>query len=84
MVNTRKTNKDARPAAPVMTKAAKIKVGVPTKHVTKAPSKGEKICILEAHLAAYEDPDDTVAMSQEPLVSRLLSFVPLADFLLPS
>ena len=36
-------------------------------------TKGDTIRVLEARLAALEHPDDAVAISQEPLVSRSLS-----------
>jgi hypothetical protein len=79
MVSTRIKNKDARLGAPVMTEAAKIKAGIPsTKRQSKKPSKAEQIRILEARIAAFENPDDddTMPISQEPLVSPLLSFFP--------
>ena len=70
MVGTRAKNKDSHPAAPVMTEAAKIKVGIPsTKRRTKKPTKDEQIRQLEARLAAFEHPDETTPVSNEPLVS---------------
>ncbi|KAF9783793.1 hypothetical protein BJ322DRAFT_1109639 [Thelephora terrestris] len=73
MVSTRIKNKDARPGAPVMTEAAKIKAGIPSaKRQSKKPSKAEQIRILEARIAAFENPDDddTMPISQEPLFTR--------------
>lgn len=69
MVNTCPANKNAHPAAPVMSNKAKTKAGVPTKRQTKEPSKAEKIRILEARIAILENPEDTAPISQEPLVS---------------
>lgn len=69
MVGTRQKNKDTHPGAPVMTKAAKIKAGIPTKRQTKQPSRAEQIRILQARLAVFENPDDAIPVSQEPLVS---------------
>jgi hypothetical protein len=70
MVGTRPKNKTARPAAPVMTEAAKSKAGIPSsKRRPKGPTKDEKIRILEARLAAFENPDEATAVSKEPLVS---------------
>ena len=69
MVGTRAKNKTAHPAAPVMTNAAKIKAGIPTKRRTKKPSQKEQIRELEARLEAFEHPDETPPISKEPLVS---------------
>ena len=82
MVGTRAKNKDAYPGAPVMTTAAKIKAGIPTKRQTKKPTKDEQIQMLKARLAAAEHPhdDDATSLSKEPLVSRLSYYlVSLAD-----
>ena len=77
MVGTRPKNKNAHPAAPVMTEAAKTRAGIPSaKRRTKKPTKDEQIRELEARLAAFEHPDETTAISKEPLVSRLLSCNP--------
>ena len=70
MVGTRTKNKDSHPAAPVMTEAAKIKAGIPsTKRRTKKPTKDKQIPQLEARLTAFEHPDETTPVSNEPLVS---------------
>ena len=70
MVGTRPKNKNAHPAAPVMTEAAKVKAGIPSaKRCTKGLTKDEKIRELEARLATFEHPDEAVAISKEPLVS---------------
>ncbi|KAF9780629.1 hypothetical protein BJ322DRAFT_1023859 [Thelephora terrestris] len=56
-----------------MTEAAKIKAGIPSvKRQSKKPSKAEQIHILEAQIAAFENPDDddTMPISQEPLFTR--------------
>jgi hypothetical protein len=83
MVNTRPKNQNTHPAAPVMTQAAKIKAGIIPKkpRQSKMPSKAEQIRILEARIAAFENPeDDAMPISQEPLVSLSFLFsVPLAD-----
>ena len=70
MVNTRARNKDVHPAAPVMSEAAKLKVGIiTTKRRSKKPMKAEEIRELRAKVAALENPDDTNPTSKEPLVS---------------
>lgn len=69
MVGTRLKNKTTHPAAPVMSQAAKIRAGVPTKRQNKKVTKDEKIRLLEARLAALEHPDDTATISKDPLVS---------------
>ena len=72
MVATRSKNKDAHPAAPVMTPAAKRKAGVPTKPHSKSTSKAQTIRELRARLAVFENPDDeTTMISKEPLVCPL-------------
>ncbi|KAF9779735.1 hypothetical protein BJ322DRAFT_1113033 [Thelephora terrestris] len=53
-----------------MTEAAKIKAGIPTKKRTKAPTKNDQIRELQARLAAFEHPDETAALSKEPLFMR--------------
>ena len=73
MVGTRPKNKTARPAAPVMSEAAKIKAGIPTKRRSKRQTKDDHIRELEARLAAFERPDEAAAaVSKEPLVSRAI------------
>lgn len=70
MAGTRAKNKNAHPAAPVMTEAAKIKAGIPsTKSRAKKPTKDQQIRELEARLAALERPDEAATVSKEPLVS---------------
>ena len=74
MVGTRPKNKGAHPGAPVMSDAAKVKAGIkPAKRRTKKPTKDEQIRQLQARLNALENPDQTVPISNEPLVS-LVSF----------
>jgi hypothetical protein len=70
MVGTRAKNKGAHPAAPVMTDAAKIRAGIPTKRQSKKLSKGDQIRELQARLDAFERPNDTATVSKEPLVSE--------------
>ncbi|KAF9780981.1 hypothetical protein BJ322DRAFT_1112370 [Thelephora terrestris] len=71
MAGTRAKNKTARPAAPVMTNATKIKAGIPTaKRQTKKISKADQIRELKAHLATFEHPDDSDSVSKEPLFLR--------------
>ena len=79
MVGTRLKNKTVHPAAPVMSNAAKIRAGVPAKRQNKKVTKDKKICLLEARLTAFENPDDTVDISKDPLVSRLMTCLMLAD-----
>lgn len=67
MVATRSKNKSAHPAAPVMTRAAKKKAGIPTKPRPKKTTNKETIRELQARLAALEDPDRE-PFSKEPLV----------------
>ena len=70
MVGTRPKNKNAHPAAPVMTEAAKTKAGIPsTRRCTKKPTKDDKIRELQARIAALEHPDEAASISKEPLVS---------------
>lgn len=69
MVGTRTKNKNAHPAAPVMTEAAKIKAGIPGKRRTRKPTKDEQIRELQARLAAVQRPDEAAVVSKEPLVS---------------
>ena len=78
MVSTRPKNKDAHPAAPVMTKAAKQKAGIKTKQRTKKVTKDETIRVLQARLAALENPDGE-SFSQEPLVRAisLSQYIPM-------
>jgi hypothetical protein len=67
MVSTRPQNKLARPAAVVMTKAAKQKAGIKSKRPSKKPTKDETIRELRAQIAALENPDEET-FSKEPLV----------------
>jgi len=77
MVRTCTKNKNAHPATPVMTQAAKIKAGIQsTKHHMRKPTKDEHICELQAHLTTLEHPDETATISKEPLVSRAFSHIP--------
>ena len=52
-----------------MSQAAKIRAGVPTKHQNKKVTKDEKIRLLEARLTTLEHPNNTTAISKDPLVS---------------
>lgn len=66
---TRAQNIAARPAAPVVTEAAKVKAGIkPAKPRSKRMTKDAKIRELEALVAELEHPDDPHP-SKEPLVS---------------
>lgn len=67
VVSTRTKTKLARPAAPVMTEAAKRKAGIKTKPPKKRVTKEATIKELQARLAALENPDE-VSFSKEPLV----------------
>jgi hypothetical protein len=67
MVKTRAKNKNAHPATPVMTEAAKKKAGIKTKARKKRATKDETIRELTARLAAAENPDGE-PFSKEPLV----------------
>ena len=69
MVGTRTKNKNAHPAVPVMTEAAKIKAGIPGKRCTRKPTKDEQIHELQARLAAVQCPDEAAVVSKEPLVT---------------
>ena len=82
MVSTRTKNKDAHPATPVMTKAAKRKAGIKTKQCTKKVTKDETIRLLQARLTALENPDGE-SFSQEPLVCLILlsQYVPNANYM---
>jgi hypothetical protein len=69
MVGTRTKNKSAHPAMPVMSEGAKLKAGIPsTKRRTKKTTKDDQIRELQARLAVLERPDDTAAVSKDPLV----------------
>lgn len=74
MVRTRAKNKTVHPAAPVMTKAAKKKAGIPTAmcHSKKQEAK-EKMHQMEARLAMLKNPDDATPVSREPLVCLITS-----------
>jgi len=66
---TRSSTKTARPAAPVMSNAAKVKAGItPAKPRSKRMTKDATIRELEARIAQLENPDD-LHPSKEPLVS---------------
>lgn len=70
MVKTRPQNRNMHPAAPVMSKAAKVKAGIkPAKHHTKKATKDEQIHQLQAELAALKNPDQIAPVSKEPLVN---------------
>ena len=70
MVQTRKKNKSTRPAAPVMSKVAKVKAGIPTStRRARAPTKDEQIRALQAQVIALQNPDEAAAISRDPLVS---------------
>lgn len=72
MVGTRKQNKDAHPAAPVMSKSAKIKAGItPAPPRNKRQTKDEQTCMLQARVDSLEHPDEAVVISKDPLVSHL-------------
>ena len=72
MVDTRSQNKKAHPAAPVMSKKAKVKIGIdPPPKRSKQPSKAARIRELEARLAVFEHPDDAAPISKDPLVRPL-------------
>ena len=77
MVSTRAKNQHQHPAAPVMTKAAKVKAGIinPKKRPKKT-TKDETIRELQARLAALEDPDGE-PFSKEPLVRVPLPHLPM-------
>ena len=71
MVATHTKNKTTHPAAPVMTEAAKQKVGIPTKKRAKRVTKDETIRELKAKLASLETPG-AEPFSKEPLVRTLI------------
>jgi hypothetical protein len=69
VAGTRAQNKNAHPAAPIMSEAAKNRAGIKsTKTRTKKPTKDEQIHQLQAQVAALENPDQTTPVSNEPLV----------------
>ena len=69
---TRPKNKKARPAAPVMSDAAKVKAGiVPAKPRAKRVTKDATIRELRERIAQLENPDDPHP-SKEPLVRTSL------------
>ena len=77
MVETRHRNKNAHPAAPVMTEAAKVKAGIqPAKPRKKRTTKEARIRELEEEVARLKHPDDAHP-SKEPLVSVV--FLPHLD-----
>ena len=76
MVKTRLQNQTARPAAPVMTEAAKIKAGISTKRRAGKQTKDDKIRELQVRLDALEKLGETSAVSKEPLVSRAFPCAP--------
>lgn len=66
---TRSRNKNTHPAAPVMTKAAKVKAGIdPDKPQKKRLTKDARIHELEDEVARLKRPNDPHP-SKEPLVS---------------
>jgi len=68
MVDTRRKNRLAHPAAPVMTEAAKQKAGIKTKRRAKKGTKdADTIRELQARIAALENADEET-FSKEPLV----------------
>ena len=74
MAKMRAKNKTMNPEAPVMTEAAKIKVGIPVKPHPKKQTQANQIHELEAHLATFERLDEaTTIILKEPLVSRTFS-----------
>ena len=71
VAETRRRNKSAHPAAPVMTEAAKVKAGItPAKPRKKRTTKEARIRELEEEVARLRHPDDAHP-SKEPLVSAL-------------
>ena len=70
MVSTCPKNKKAHPAAPVMSDAANIKAGIPTKKRAKQVTKDETIWELKAKLASLENLGRE-PFSKEPLVCWL-------------
>lgn len=77
MVKTRPKNRTAHPAAPVMTRAAKTKAGIPSTAKPRAKRPvNDKLREIEARLSVMENPDDATAISRDPLVSSItLSYV---------
>jgi len=71
MVSTRPKNKGTHPAAPVMTAAAKQKVGIPVKRRAKKVTKDDTIRELKARIASLESPGGE-PFSKEPLVCNLI------------
>lgn len=72
MVGTRKQNKTTHPAAPVMSKSAKIRAGIaPELSRSKKQTKDEQIRTLKARLDALENLDETATVSRDPLVMLL-------------
>jgi hypothetical protein len=67
VASTRPKNKLAHPAAPVMTETAKRKAGIKTNRRPKKPTKDETIRLLQAQIAALENPHEE-SFSKEPLV----------------
>ena len=67
VTTTRAKNKTSHPAAPVMTRAAKEKAGIKTQPRHPRITKDQKIQLLEAQLAVYENPEEE-SFSTEPLV----------------
>ena len=66
---TRSGNKNAWPAAPIMTEAAKVKAGIkPARSHKMQMTKDAKICELEEEVARLKHLDDSNP-SKEPLVS---------------
>ena len=67
MVSTCTKNKLVHPAAPIMTKAAKQKAGIKTKHHPKKTTKDETIHELQAQITTLKNPREE-SFSKEPLV----------------
>jgi hypothetical protein len=68
VASTRAKNKHTHPAAPVMTEAAKKKAGIKTNRRQKRVTKDETIRLLQAQIAALENPNEE-SFLKEPLVS---------------
>ena len=72
VAETRCRNESAHPAAPVMTKATKVKAGInPAKPCKKRMTKEARICELKEEVVWLKHLDDAHP-SKEPLVSVLL------------
>ena len=69
VASTRPKNKLTHPAAPVMTEAAKLKVGIKTRPRPKKVTKDQTIRELQAQIAALKNPEEET-FSKEPLVRK--------------